>query len=319
MSLTIALLCALCAVATGFLCWFAEPICRSFKLLDIPEAGGGRKRHKKATPLMGGLVLILIILPLTAVASTMPDDDHTKQMLVYVIATMAIAAIGIADDRHSLTARTRIILTFLIFIIAATYHPLYNVRVLSFSAPEFELGLGVKPFAIFFTALCCVGLVNAINMADGKNGLVLGLCLGWLAILSFSADRFMLPYILLLMSGVAVLLAFNLKGKLFLGDGGAYGFAAAIGLLTIAAYNSQGIELNRPIHAQEIMLMFAVPVLDSFRLTFVRWRRGQSPMAGDRDHLHHHLLDKFGWPGGLFVYWALALVPAAIATAFAKL
>ncbi len=316
-SLTIVLLCVLCAIATGFLCWFAEPICKSFRLLDLPE--GGRKKHKRATPLMGGLVLILVILPLTMVASTLPDGGYTSVMLVYVVATMGIAAIGIADDRHSLSARTRIILTFLIFAIAAMAHPLYNIRVLSFSMPVFELGLANMALAVFFTSLCCVGLVNAINMADGKNGLVLGLCLGWLAILSFSAASFMLPYIFLLMSGVFVLLIFNMQGRLFLGDGGAYGFAAAIALLTIAAYNSIGIELNRPIHAQEIMLMFAVPVIDSFRLTFVRWRRGQSPMAGDRDHLHHHLQDKLGWPGGLFAYWALALGPAAIATTIAKL
>lgn len=313
--ITLILLCILCAVATGFLCWFAEPICKSFKLLDIPS---DRKKHKKATPLMGGLVLILVILPLTIVASTLPNDEHTRVMLVYVLATMGIAAIGIADDRHTLSARTRIVLTFLIFAIAAMMHKLYLVRVLSFSAPEFELGLAFTPLAVFFTSLCCVGLVNAINMADGKNGLVLGLCLGWLVILSFSAASFMQPYIFLLMSGVIVLLGFNLKGKLFLGDGGAYGFAAALALLTIAAYNSEGIELNRPIHAQEIMLMFAVPVLDSFRLTFVRWRRGQSPMAGDRDHLHHHLQNKLGWPGGLFAYWALALLPTAILTAIAK-
>lgn len=313
--ITLILLCILCAVATGFLCWFAEPICKSFKLLDIPN---DRKKHKKATPLMGGLVLILVILPLTVVASTLPNDDHTRIMLVYVLATMGIAAIGIADDRHTLSARTRIVLTFLIFAIAAMMHKLYLVRVLSFSAPEFELGLAYIPIAVFFTSLCCVGLVNAINMADGKNGLVLGLCLGWLVILSFSAAPFMLPYIFLMMSGVIVLLGFNLKGKLFLGDGGAYGFAAALALLTIAAYNSEGIELNRPIHAQEIMLMFAVPVLDSFRLTFVRWRRGQSPMAGDRDHLHHHLQNKLGWPGGLFAYWTLALLPTAILTAVAK-
>lgn len=312
----IALLCALCAFATGVLCWFGEPICRAFRLLDIPDT---RKQHKQATPLVGGLALILIILPLTMAASILPEDGHTKMMLVYVLATMAIALIGIADDRHSLSARARIILTFLVFAIAAITYPLYLVRVLSFSWPVFELGLNNVPLAIFFTTLCLVGLVNAINMADGKNGLVLGLCLGWLIILSFSSEPFVLPYIFLLMSGVTVLLIFNLFGKLFLGDGGAYGLAAAIGLLTIAAYNSEGIELNRPIHAQEIMLMFAVPVIDSFRLTFVRWRRGQSPMAGDRDHLHHHLLNRFGWPMGLFAYWLIALGPIAAVTIASKL
>jgi hypothetical protein len=35
-------------------------------------------------------------------------------------------------------------------------------------------------------------------------------------------------------------------------------------------------------------------------------------MSADRDHLHHHLQDKFGWPGGLAVYLVLALLPAAL-------
>lgn len=306
MTVDIAILSALCAIATGLLCWFAQPICARLGLLDIPE---GRKQHKTATPLVGGIVLILVILPLTIVASLLPDDTHTRAMLVYVLATMGIAMVGIADDRHSLSARARIILTMLIFAIAAMAHPLYNVRILSFSFLDFDLGLGAMPFAIIFTTICCVGLVNAVNMADGKNGLVLGLCLGWLVILGMHAAPFMLPYILLLGVGVLVMLAFNMRGKLFLGDGGAYGFAAAIGLLSIATYNSHGTQFNRSIHAEELMLMFSVPVIDSFRLTFVRWRRGQSPMHGDRDHLHHHLLNRFGWPVGLFVYWAIALVP----------
>lgn len=69
--------------------------------------------------------------------------------------------------------------------------------------------------------------------------------------------------------------------------------------------------MGRAITADELMLLFATPVLDSFRLTFIRLRRGQSPMSADRDHLHHHLQDKFGWPVGLIVYLVIALTPAA--------
>jgi UDP-GlcNAc:undecaprenyl-phosphate GlcNAc-1-phosphate transferase len=64
-----------------------------------------------------------------------------------------------------------------------------------------------------------------------------------------------------------------------------------------------------------VVLLFLVPVLDSFRLTFVRLARGQSPMAGDRDHLHHHLQNRFGWPNGLYLYLLLALAPATLAEA----
>jgi UDP-GlcNAc:undecaprenyl-phosphate GlcNAc-1-phosphate transferase len=109
-----------------------------------------------------------------------------------------------------------------------------------------------------------------------------------------------------------VLFVFNLRGRLFLGDGGAYGIAAAIGLLAIMVYNTPGPHSLRAISADELVLLFLAPVADSFRLSYKRLRQGRSPMSADRDHLHHHLLDKFGWPAGLFMYWLLALLPASV-------
>jgi len=72
------------------------------------------------------------------------------------------------------------------------------------------------------------------------------------------------------------------------------------------------MDLTIGFSAEEVVLLFIVPVLDSFRLTFVRWRRGQSPMEPDRDHLHHRLQNRFGWPTGLYVYLIAALAPAAL-------
>jgi len=94
---------------------------------------------------------------------------------------------------------------------------------------------------------------------------------------------------------------------LFLGDGGAYAIATAIGLLGIMVYNTPGTYAFRAISADELVMLFAVPVGDSFRLTYKRVRQGRSPMSADRDHLHHHLEDRFGWPAGLIVYWITSL------------
>lgn len=149
-------------------------------------------------------------------------------------------------------------------------------------------------------------------MADGKNGLVVGLCIGWTALLALRAPTPILPLIGLLVAVLIVLMVFNLRGRLFLGDGGAYGLATAIGLIAIMAYNSPGEHAGRAVSADELMLLFAVPVVDAFRLTFARLRRGQSPMAAGRDHLHHHLQAWFGWPGGLVAYFVVALVPTVL-------
>lgn len=310
----VVILCAACVAIVAMLGRYSERVCTALRLMDVPNA---RKRHAKATPLLGGLALIVAILPLSLIAifaagAPQPLDAR----LLYVIATGAMALIGIADDRHTISATARIVLSFAVFGTVAMLQPLFNVRTLVFGLPNFELGLATTPIALLFTATCCVGLVNAVNMADGKNGLVIGLCLGWLTILSGHCHPEFLPLLALLMAGLTVLLIFNLRGRIFLGDGGSYGFAAAIGLIAIASYNAPGPYIKHMLPAELLMLLFAVPVFDSFRLTFLRIRRGQSPMTGDRDHLHHILLDRLGWPKGLIIYLLVALTPAALAFAF---
>jgi UDP-GlcNAc:undecaprenyl-phosphate GlcNAc-1-phosphate transferase len=292
------------------LCRFAMPIAEQFNLLDVP---GDRKKHKHVTPLMGGIVILASIVPaMLALIAFAAPSNHIFKLLIWTSVLVGMTIIGILDDRHSLSPRLRLIASFGLFGIAAYIEPIFNVRVLDFEYPSFSLGLGTRGFAIAFTVLCCVGLVNAINMADGKNGLVIGLCIGWLALLAVRAPSFALPFIGVLILVLLVLLTFNWNGKLFLGDGGAYGLATAVGVLAIAIYNTPGSHATRAMSAEEIMFLFAVPVLDSFRLTYKRMKKGQSPMAADRDHLHHHLQDRFGWPLGLIVYWTLAFTPLCI-------
>lgn len=298
---------SLAAVVAFALCCYALAIGQRFGLLDVP---GDRKKHTHTTPLMGGVVILAAIIPAAfAIIAVVAPDAHRDKLLVWSAIVAGMTVVGILDDRHSLAPSVRLLVSFAIFGITAYIEPTFNVRALDFENPSFTLGLGTRGLAIAFTILCCVGLVNAVNMADGKNGLVIGLCLGWLALIATRAPNNMLPLISLLLTVLLILLAFNLRGKLFLGDGGAYGLAAAIGAIAIAIYNSPGPHATRAMAAEELMLLFAVPVFDSFRLTFKRLKRGQSPMAADREHLHHHIQDRFGWPVGLLIYWILAFLP----------
>jgi UDP-GlcNAc:undecaprenyl-phosphate GlcNAc-1-phosphate transferase len=278
--------------------------------MDVPNA---RKLHSRPTPLLGGLILLIVFLPMALiVAGHLNKGVFSQPGIVWTLSVAGMALIGILDDRHAISPKMRLSASAAVFGLAGYFAPVFSVGVLDFENPEFILGLGSRELSLAFTILCCVGLVNAVNMADGKNALVIGLCLGWLFLLTPRAPITIIPYIGLLVASLAVLLAFNKDGKLFLGDGGTYGLATALALLTIAIYNSPGQHGTRAISADEIMILFAAPVLDAFRLSWKRVIRGQSPMAPDRDHLHHHLQDRFGWPLGLFIYWFLALVPAAV-------
>jgi UDP-GlcNAc:undecaprenyl-phosphate GlcNAc-1-phosphate transferase len=277
--------------------------------MDIPA---GRKKHAAPTPLMGGVVLLGAFVPVALICIVaFASERWLGSLLIWVGCVSVMALVGLGDDRHSLSPRLRLVISFAVFAAAAAVDPTFNVRVLDFNIPPLTLGLGTWWLAVIFTVICCVGLLNAVNMADGKNGLVLGLSLGWVAILATRAVGPLLPFIGLFSAILMVLFVFNMRGKLFLGDGGAYAIATAIGLLAIMIYNTPGTEALRAISADELVLLFVVPVADSFRLSYKRLRQGRSPMSADRDHLHHHLQDRFGWPTGLLVYWIIGLSPAA--------
>ena len=142
-------------------------------------------------------------------------------------------------------------------------------------------------------------------MADGKNGIILCLGLVWTAVLACHLPSTFAPVLSALGIALGVMLVFNLRGRLFMGDGGSYCLSALFGLLAIYAYNND-FEAMR---ADDVATMFAIPVFDTVRLMTVRVFAGRSPFEGDRDHLHHHLHQKFGWPRGLFVYVTLVAVP----------
>jgi UDP-GlcNAc:undecaprenyl-phosphate GlcNAc-1-phosphate transferase len=294
--------------------YFSSPLCRVLGLMDIPNE---RKLHGRPTPLAGGLALCLVILPVSLLATLLSAPSMMQHSLLICIAAVAVMAlIGLADDRHNLAAHGRLVLSLLVFLIVAFADPLFNVRVLDFHTPRLSFGVGSNWMGYLFTTVCGVGLVNAINMADGKNGLVIGLLIGWLAVLEHFAPLPLLPLILIAQSGLIVLFIFNLQGLVFLGDGGSYGFGCLISLLTIAVYNSPAGAHAPRLTADTIVLLFSVPVIDSFRLTFYRMSRGMSPMSADRDHLHHYLQNQFGWPTGLIVYLVAALLPAILWAAF---
>jgi len=291
---------------------FAAPLGSLFGLLDFPDDAGGRKQHARVTPLVGGLGVALasvVGVALTSAFVVQAGPSIGQHLLWLGIAIAAMFLIGLADDRFLLSPRVRLSLAMIVLLLVVISAPDFGVSFIRFSGQPQVLLLGSG--AEVFTLLCLVGLLNAINMADGKNGIVISLGLIWSAILFFRLPPPMLPVLAAAASALAVLLWFNMKGRLFLGDGGSYAVSALFGLLAVYAYN-HGFDSVR---ADDIVLMFAVPVFDTIRLMIARSLQRRSPFLGDRDHLHHYLYARIGWPRGLWVYVALVALPNAAAVA----
>jgi UDP-GlcNAc:undecaprenyl-phosphate GlcNAc-1-phosphate transferase len=229
----------------------------------------------------------------------MPEE--TRPMLLWFMATVfGTFLVGVADDRFGLSAPTRLGAASVLLLAAIAQVPDFAIGFLLFSGQE-RLILMPGLVGLGFTLLCFVGLINAVNMADGKNGLVIGQALIWSAILFIRLPEPMRPLIAAIAAALAVLFWFNLRGRLFLGDGGSYGMSALFGLLAIYAWNHGFADMR----ADEVALIFAVPVFDTIRLIVQRSLRGMSPFTPGRDHLHHYLHARWGWPRPL--PWVLAL------------
>lgn len=298
---SVALQCAISAAGALTVCALRMPIARTMDLLDTPDAK--RKLHRRTTPLVGGLAAFpaIALACIEAVGSGAKDD--TIAILYAVV--FGFFLIGYADDRIQIRPTRRLLLTLALFGGLVLMIPELMVENFIFGGVSIHLGAGgVAMLAI----VAASGALNAINMADGQDGLCPGLLGIWFAFIAASLPAPYAAAAWIIMAALAVVLAFNLLGLVFLGDIGAYGLGAFLVGLLLAGVAAGSID-----HGQ-IVALLTVPVVDCVWLMLERQRRGRSPFDPDRQHLHHILMENVGrWPS-LAVY--LAVVGAGAAAAW---
>jgi UDP-GlcNAc:undecaprenyl-phosphate/decaprenyl-phosphate GlcNAc-1-phosphate transferase len=304
---------AFAAVLVGV---FASPLGRLMGLMDVPDPIGGRKRHDRITPLVGGLACVLPALGTvmaTALTHNFPNILARDELLWIFSAVLLLFVIGILDDKYSLSPKVRLFISFCVFSVLIIQVPDLHLELLWFSISERPYAIGAA--GSFLSILCLVGLLNAVNMMDGKNGLVIGITLFWCLALWIYAPVQLKPLLGALFAALLVLLFFNMRGMLFLGDSGVYGLSALLGMLAIFIYN------RRPefISADQIALWLSFPVLDCLRVMGARVVAGRSPFDPGRDHFHHYIARRFGWERGKYICWSLVWVPGIASLLFPRL
>lgn len=296
-------------IFTLVVCLFAAPLGRYLSVVDLPD--GERKLHRHPTPLMGGVAFVPPVLVTCALLAFSTSLSRFYFVLIFVIFSLTL--LGFMDDRRHVPAVLRLISSSIIVLVSIILVPGIAVTFLSFSFDS-QVAAGGPYFlgfvsGIIFTVLCLVGLQNAINMADGHNGLVTGMSLVWSILLMSYAPSHLLPLLLVFAVCIAVVMMFNLAGHLFLGDAGTYGISIIIGLAAIYIYNVSFVELA----ADAIVLMFILPVLDTLRLMITRSLAGRSPLSSDRRHLHHILQSVRPPPQALAIYLSMIALPSLLA------
>jgi UDP-GlcNAc:undecaprenyl-phosphate GlcNAc-1-phosphate transferase len=218
-------------------------------------------------------------------------------------------ALGLADDVSERSPVTRLPVEVGIGAVAAWALPAHDV-----------------PGALVTVALV-VGLLNAVNMLDGLDGLASGVCLMSAVGFAFVLDAEFFVLALALIGSLAGFLVWNRPpARIYLGDGGSYLVGCALALLLAASF-TEGESIAV---ASAGVLFLVVPVADISVAVVRRLRAGRPLLHGDRGHVYDQLVDR-GWgplmttgactlAQGLLVGIgvAVASLPAGVAVAVAS-
>ena len=265
-----------------------KPIAHWAELVDKP---GGRKNHAGVIPLVGGLAVYASVL-----VSTFLFIEQPIFIRLFLLAGGLIVFMGMVDDRYELSARFRLfgqLLVSCIFIYGLEVH-FYSFGDL-IGIGELNPGWLGYPLAV----LSIMGAINAMNMLDGMDGLVGSIAMvsfiGLVALFGANGDATFQYLCMTFIGATGAFLIFNIWGsrapnkqigKVFMGDAGSMFLGLSLGVVLI--YGSQG---ETPAYSPVTALWFVLlPITDMFTIMYRRVKRGKSPMAPDRTHIHHIIL-----------------------------
>lgn len=247
---------------------------------------GPQKYHAQPTPRIGGIALAIGLLASgLALFRVAPDVSLTGFWLLLCAAVPAFAGGLIEDFTKRVGVQERLILAMMSAAIAIW---LLDAVLTVMEIPLLAQALKWMPFAMAFTVFAVGGVVNAINIIDGYNGLASGYAIITLAAIAWIAiqvgDSFILLSSLAMLGCVVGFFFWNWpRGKIFLGDGGAYllGFWLAELCVLLVVRNPDFVFAR---------LGLALMIYPVFETIFTIYRRSflqrQNPGKPDSMHLH---------------------------------
>ena len=198
-----------------------------------------------------------------------------------VFAIMCCAAMGLAEDLKAdfLSPTLRLLLKFVLFAGIIFVWPELVPEALGLVGFDYLLSLPLVGAIV--TIIFLVGFINAVNMADGANGLIPGIAFFSILLFSIETGRVIDHSF---MAACGVFLLFNvLTGRLFLGDAGTYGLGAALAIYGLVFFNTGIFSLGF------LAALFAYPCVDFLVSIARRVAVGRSPFSPDNDHLHNRI------------------------------
>ncbi len=261
-------------------------------IVDNPDA---RKLQKRPIPVLGGPAVFFGIL-ISSTASGLFVD--TAYMYAILGAMSIMLYVGIMDDILLLPLKTRFVIEIIVVLLLIycnncpinDFHGLWGIH----QIPDWA--------AVPLTIFACVGILNAINLIDGVNGLSSGYCISALSLLGSAflwANHLEAATFAILTIGALTPFflhnVFGQKSRMFIGDGGSLMMGTLLSAFLMTILNG-----DSPVAAKAdgnfglvpfTLAVFSIPVFDTLRVMTSRIKNKKSPFSPDKTHLHHLLLE----------------------------
>lgn len=261
-------------------------------IVDNPDA---RKLQRRPVPVLGGACVYFGTVMALCIANLFFD---CSDLFPIMCAMTIMLCVGIVDDIIDLSPSLRFFIEILVVGVALcpndymidSLHGLWGID-------EISVYLAV-PLAI----VAGVGIINAINLVDGVDGLSTGYCMMASTLFGIMAALVKdWPMLIMAVIAVGALIPFFLHNvfgkytKMFIGDGGTLFMGVLISVFVMNMLNSEPLYVEYVARGMGLIpftvAVLAVPVFDTLRVMSMRMLRGNSPFKPDKTHLHHIFIE----------------------------
>jgi len=288
---------AIAAVAVVLVTPLVRRMAFAVGVFDVPDSE--RRVHSQPTPRLGGIAIYIgfmlalfatlnVALTHTFVIHHYLSTHDLSRVIGLLFGGTLILGVGLWDDIMRMSSRQKFLAQLIVALVAVV---LYGFTIAGFKLPHFnyiDLGWFAVPFSLFWY----LGMMNAINFADGLDGLVAGMALiasVTLTVVSLWKGEYLVAITMCALAGSALgFLPYNYNpARIFMGDGGSLfiGFVLASAAVMGTEKAAAAISLAVP------LLVLALPIVDTLAVIARRLHMRTPLFQADRTHVHHRLLD----------------------------
>jgi UDP-GlcNAc:undecaprenyl-phosphate GlcNAc-1-phosphate transferase len=271
------------------------PVVRRLAIrFGVVSAPGGRHIHQSPVPRLGGVAIFLaLVAPLIGLFFVQSDvavtiGKESSQVRGLLLGGGLMGLVGFVDDTRGLRALHKLYAQLLASAVAFAF----GFRIDAVAIPGFGV-MEMGAFALPVTMLWITGIVNAVNLIDGLDGLAAGVVF-FAGVTNFVVARLAgsVFVALIMASMLGALLGFLFHNfnpaRIFMGDTGSYFLGFVLATTSLAGSlqkESTAVSLLVPVVA------LGIPITDTMFAMVRRVIERRPLFSPDRGHIHHRLLD----------------------------